>query len=166
GGAGRNDRFWVEAVPWLPHLLSYEDGGPLWIRRRCVPLTPEQSARLTRFALTQRGKPFALIRLGAQLTPFRSRGPLRTWVMGRPHGTERCAFFCSELVTEALVYAGLLDPETTRPAATYPRDLFFDQSLNLYLNRHLKLAPAWAPPARWTSNPVDGPPGAVVQPPH
>jgi hypothetical protein len=45
---------------------------------------------------------------------------------------------------------GLLDPESARPAATYPRDLFFDASNNLYLNRHFKMSPDWLPPQLWT----------------
>ncbi|MCS7046883.1 MAG: hypothetical protein NZO58_11050, partial [Gemmataceae bacterium] len=98
------------------------------------------------------GKWFALQRLGLQLTPFRARGPLRTAWMGKPN-PNRISYFCSELVAEACVYAGLLDPETTRPSATYPRDLFLDRSINPYINRHLKLAPDWDPPARWSSSP-------------
>jgi hypothetical protein len=86
------------------------------------------------------------------MTPFRSRGPLRTYVMGGPHG-ERSSYFCSELVMESCVAAGILDPATTRPAATYPRDLFFDGSINVYLNKHLNLSAGWNPPARWTSRP-------------
>jgi hypothetical protein len=86
-----------------------------------------------------------------QLTVFRSRGPIRTEFVGKPHGLDRNSFFCSELVTEACVYAGLMDAETARPSATYPRDLYMDASLNPYLNKHLKLAPCWDPPARWTT---------------
>jgi hypothetical protein len=91
-----------------------------------------------------------VVRLGAQLTPFRSRGPLRTFFVGGPHGA-RCNFFCSELVMESCVAAGLVDPARSRPAATYPRDLFLDHSRNLFLNRHLDLLPCWLPPARWAS---------------
>ena len=122
--------------------------------KRAVPLTPEQCARLTEFALSTDGKRFGLGRLGLQLTVFRTRGPVRTAFVGRPQGVERESYFCSELVVEALVYAGLVDGRTARPSATYPRDLFFDSSLNPYLNRHLKLYPCWDPPARWTSSPV------------
>jgi hypothetical protein len=86
-----------------------------------------------------------------QLTPFRARGPIRTAFVGTPHGLDREAYYCSELVCEACVYTGLMDARTTRPSATYPRDLFMDHSLNPWLNKHLKLAPAWDPPARWTS---------------
>jgi len=92
--AGPNDTMWVRTLDLLPHLREYAAAGYLWIRKRRVPLTPDQSARLTAFALEQDGKRFALPRLGVQLTPFRSRGPLRTWFMGKPSGSSRRAYFC------------------------------------------------------------------------
>jgi hypothetical protein len=144
----------------LPHMFTYEQEGRVWVRPRACPLTPEQSARLTEFAMTADVKQFAVGRLGGQLTPFRSRGPLRTAFMGKPRGLNRDGYFCSELVVEACVYAGLMDPRTARPAATYPRDLYMDRSPNCYLNKHLKLYPDWDPPARWTSTecpPPDSP---------
>jgi hypothetical protein len=118
-----------------------------------VPLTPEQSALLTEFAMPQEGKFFAIFRLGKQLTVFRSRGPLRTRFVGKPQGADRRWYFCSELALEALVWAGALDAETTRPSATYPRDIFFDRSPNPYINKHLNLSGCWYPPARFTSCP-------------
>src|SRR5439155_14510205 len=123
----------------------------VWIRQRAVPLTPEQSAKLTEFAMEQDGKRFALIRLGQQLTLLRPRGPVKTCFCGKAHGPDRSSYYCAELVMEALVAAGLVDADTARPAATYPRDMFMDASLNPYLNKHLRLAPCWNPPARWTS---------------
>lgn len=149
--AGPHDTLKCRTLEALPHMLSYELEGRVWVRRRAVPLTPEQSFRLTEFALAVDGRKFALGRLAAQLTPLRSRGPLRTALLGRPKGLERSSYFCSELVVESCVYAGLLDPRTTRPSATYPRDLFMNYSLNPYLKKHLHLAPCWDPPARWTS---------------
>jgi hypothetical protein len=146
--AGPNDTIWVGTLDMLPHLREYAAKGPVWIRKRHTPLTPEQSCKLTQFALRQDGKRFALGRLAGQLTPFRARGPLRTYCLGKPLG-DRHSYFCSELVTESLVAAGALDPATTRPSATYPHDLFFDQSYNRYLSQHLPLACDWYPPARW-----------------
>lgn len=148
---GPHDTLKCRTLDVLPHLLSYEEEGRVWVRRRAVPLSAEQSMRLTAFAEATDGRRFALGRLAEQLTVFRTRGPVRTFFVGHPHGLEQSSYFCSELVTEALVYAGLLDPRTARPSATYPRDLFMDRSPNPYLNKHLKLAPAWDPPARWTS---------------
>ena len=150
--AGPNDTLRVRILDVLPHLHEYEIKGPVWIRKRKAPLTPDQSAALTDFAVRQDGKRFALGRLGLQLTPFRTRGPLRTWFVGKPKG-DRCSYFCSELVTEAAVAGGLIDAETARPSATYPHELFHDSSYNLYLNRHFSLARCWEPPARWMSCP-------------
>jgi hypothetical protein len=143
----------VEVLDPLEHMRKHMGlGDQVWIRRRCIPLSPEQSARLTAFAEAQEGKPFATWRLLGQMTLLRSRGPLRTFFMGKPHGN-RNSYFCSELVMECCVTAGLVDPATARPAATYPRDLFFGKSFNLYLKMHLHLEEGWHPPARWTEMP-------------
>lgn len=143
----------------------YSKHERVWIRRRCVPLTPEQSCRLTAFAMAADKKPFAVFRLFGQITPFRCRGPF-TAFCGRPCAVDFCAdgttkgvrkaFFCSELVTEACVAAGLFDPVTTRPVATYPRDLFFGCSRNPYIDKHLDMS-EWEPPARWTLCPWQEP---------
>ena len=109
-------------------------------------------ARLTAFALAQDGKRFALHHLAIQLTPFRTRGPFRTYFVGKPC-SDRRRWFCSELVSEACVAAGLLDPERTRPSATYPHDLFYGRSFNLFIDHHLDINECWFPPARWTSCP-------------
>ena len=148
---GPHDTLKCRVLEALPHMATYEKEGRVWVRRRAIPLTPEESARLTEFAMAVDMRDFAIKRLAGQLSPTRTRGPLRTAFVGKPHGINHDSYYCSELVCEACVYAGLMDPLTTRPSATYPRDLFMDHSPNLYLNRHLKLAPAWDPPARWTS---------------
>jgi hypothetical protein len=152
--AGPHDTMHLETLDAVPHLKSYEEEGRVWIRRRTTPLTPEQSDKLTEFAMSADHKRFAIIRLGQQLTVLRMRGPVRTYFMGEPHGFDRSSYYCAELVMEALVAAGVADPETTRPAATYPRDIMLERSLNPYLNKHLKLSPDWDPPARWTSSPI------------
>jgi hypothetical protein len=146
--AGPNDTLRIRILDMLPHLQEYANKGPVWIRKRKTPLTPEQSAALTDFAERQNGKRFALGRLGVQLTPFRDRGPFRTEFMGKPHG-DRNSYYCSELVLEACVAACLVNPVTTRPSASYPHDLFFDHSHNRYINKHLPLVHEWEPPARW-----------------
>lgn len=146
--AGPYDTLRIKILDLGPHFQKYTElGEPVWIRRRKTPLTCEQSEQLTAFALAQEGKRFALIRQGTQLTPFRSRMPWRITFMARPH-PNRCSYFCSEIVTEALADTGLIDPETARPAATYPSDLFFGRSANHYINQHLNLDD-WMPPARW-----------------
>lgn len=152
---GPHDTLKCRVLEAVPHLASYEAEGRVWVRRRACPLTAEQSARLTEFCLAVQDRDFSIRRLAVQLTPLRTRGPFKTRWVGKPHGTEREAYFCSELVAEACVYAGLLDPRTTRPSATYPRDLFFGASKNPWLNRHLKeMNGPWDPPARWTGKPI------------
>ena len=150
--AGPNDTLWVGISDMLPHLKEYDDKGPVFIRKRRTPLTPQQSQQLTDFAMRQEGKRFALIRLGAQLTLIRNRGPLRTYYMGKPNG-DRVSYFCSELVTESLVAGGMMDRNIARPSATYPHDLFYDQSYNLYISQNYRLQDNWFPPARWTYKP-------------
>jgi hypothetical protein len=153
--AGPFNSIQVEVMDPLTHMRNHVRAGDrVWVRRRRAPLTPEESVRLTAFVEAQEGKPFAVARLVAQVTPFRTRGPVRTWVVGRAHG-DRDKWICSELVTEACVAAGLLDAATARPSATYPRDLFFGRSKNWYLDTHLDLSD-WAPPARWAEEAGEG----------
>lgn len=150
--AGPHDTLFVEILDALPHLRSCEALGSVWIRKRRTPLTADQCQRLTCFAMNQNKHRFAVARLGGQLTVFRSRGPIRTRWVGGPHG-ERSSYFCCELLMETCVAAGLVDPITTRPAATYPSDVFFDRSNNPHINRYLNLSGDWYPPARWVSAP-------------
>ncbi len=153
---GPHDTLKCRILEVTPHLASYEVEGRVWVRQRSCPLTPMQSARLTEFCLTANCRAFSTRKLAIQLTPFRSRGPFRSAFMGKPRGLDEEAYYCSELVCEALVYAGLLDAGSTRPAATFPRDLFFGDSINLYLHRHLPaMNSSWEPPARWTGSPID-----------
>ncbi len=137
------------------HMSNHVARGTIvWVRRRRVPLTAEQSARLTAFASVQEGRRFALARGLSFMTPFTRRGKLRTPFVGRVHG-DRPRFFCSELVVESFVAAGLMECATARPSATLPRDLFFGRSGNPYLDRHLNMDAGWYPPTRW----LPGPPG-------
>jgi len=147
--AGPFDKVQVEMMNPYQHMSQHAElGDRVWVRRRRVPLSPEQSARLTAFACAQEGKPFALARWFGQLTPLRARGPIKTWFVGEPRG-DRPRWFCSELVMECCVAAGIIDRATARPSATYPSDLFWGHSYNLYLNGHLDLERGWYPPARW-----------------
>jgi hypothetical protein len=150
---GPHDTIRIRVIDAQWNLREYEKYGPVWLRARKTPLTPEQSKCLTDFALQQDGKFFALGRLGQQLTIFRTRGPIRTSCVGRPRGPNRFSYFCSELALEALVAAGALDAATTRPSATYPRDIFKDASPNPFINKTIPWSCDWEPPALWTSCP-------------
>lgn len=150
--AGPFNELTIQVLDLIPALQKYEAQGKVFIRQRRVPLTPEESCRLTTFALGQDGKRFALWRMLAQTTVLRCRGPLRTWYLGKPHG-ERSSYYCAELVTECMVAAGLMGRDKCRPSATFPRDLFHDRSPNPCINKHFNLSACWYPPARWTSCP-------------
>lgn len=138
---------WTRVIPICEWRRIHE--GLAWVRRRSVPLTEEQNARLWEFAEQVNDKPYSLLKLVGQLTPFRKRGPLRTFFMGKPLGIGH-RYTCAELVLEALVHAGALPCDTTRPGATYPRDMFFDWSWNLHIHRHLSLKDGWEAPRWWT----------------
>ena len=134
--------------------------GTIWVRRRTCPLDPSQSHALTDFGEKEKGRAFAVGRFALQVTPLRSRGPLRTFVIGRPKRPGMIPFrdyFCSEVVIEALVFAGVIPRATARPAATFPEDMFFDQSRNRYLARHPPLGGGgWEVPRLWERNPHAG----------
>jgi len=152
--AGPHHALSVRVLDVVENLGRYEEeGNSVWIRQRKTPLTAEQSNLLTEFAMNQDGKKFAWERVLGQLTPFRSRSHLRYLLMGGPHG-ERRRYFCSELALETLLAAGLLDPNRTRPAATYPCDLFFGTSKNSFINDNLEINASWEPPARWSLSPA------------
>lgn len=139
----------IQSMDLVPHLAAYHGRGHVWLRRRACPLSDEQTCRLADFAMKQEGKRFARLRLYGQMTPFRCRGPLRTYITGQSHGCDRQSYYCAELVTESLIYMGIFEAERCRPCATYPCDLFFDDSRIPFLKKHFKLAPCWDPPRRW-----------------
>jgi hypothetical protein len=142
----------LEAGPWaemkvyvldaLPRMHSHE--GAVFVRRLRVPLRPEQSARLTAFALAQIGKPFACVRVAIEGTPLRAHGRLGCRLFGSPR-VEYKHWFCSELVTAASCVAGLLDPHVIYPNTVLPRDLFIDQPHDL--------SGVWEKPLPWTGMP-------------
>jgi hypothetical protein len=144
--AGYDDKPWTHTVSLERRFGEYK--GTIWVRQRKTPLTDEQSRALTAFAEEIEGHRFALGRLILQMTQIRTRGPLRTFVLGKPKGS-REKLVCSEAALEGLIHAGVIDGKTVRPSATYPRDLFFDRSSNPYINRHPPFACDWEVPALW-----------------
>lgn len=160
---GPDNSWYVRVLDLKQQLEFYGSKKRIWIRQRAVQLTPEQSQRLTAFALAAADRQFAEARLVLQgYFVTRAKGPVRTAFVGRPHAAHfdpaspdagmRQRYYCSELVTEACVAAELLPADTTRPPSMYPRELFFGSSRIPYIRNHLDMS-AWHPPARWTLAP-------------
>ncbi|MCI0637533.1 MAG: hypothetical protein L0Y72_13800 [Gemmataceae bacterium] len=138
-------QFWRAKVRHLDvgtRLRDYE--GPIMVRQPRTPLSPEQSAALTRFAMPQEGKDFALGRFFLQATPFCCRTGLRRLVFGHSFA-DRSRWICSEIVVVAAAHAGLLDPRAFPANAMYPSDLAYDQAYDL--------SAAFLPPVLWTPHP-------------
>jgi hypothetical protein len=146
--AGYNDKPWTKTTPLVSRFDDYK--GTIWIRKRITPLSEEQSCLISQFASQLEDRFYAVGRFALQLTQIRTRGYFRTAFMGKPKGLEG-RYMCAECILEALVYAGLLPKETTRPSATFPIDMFYDASTIPYINKHLNLYNAgWEKPVLWT----------------
>ena len=148
--SGYNNTAWSRVTPLEYRINQY--AGFVWVRSRIEPLTEEQDRRLTEFAMMSNGRLYAIGRYLGQLTPFRTRGPLRTRFLGKPIGPGH-RYYCSQATVEALLHTGVIDRATARPGATFPQDLFYDRSRNLYIDRHPPLANGWSPPQLWTPIP-------------
>ena len=147
--AGGGGEFRTRTTP-IAARFSRAGDRTIWVRRRSTPLTAEQERRLNEFAALSENTGYSKVRAFdlAFFSPHGPRGPIRTFFDGKPKGV-RDDSVCSEIVVEALAYAGVIDAETARPSATAPRDLLLDRSLNLYLRRHPPLACGWLPPSIW-----------------
>jgi hypothetical protein len=145
--AGPDDTVWVKLLPLFPRLHQFRADfkGEITIRRCKVHLDREKSAALTKFAEAQEGKRYAVLRLVAQGTWLRARGPLEPWTAATR--LDRDAWFCSELAVAAGSVAGLIDGKKVRANATYPRDLVD--------NRRHDLRATWEEAAEW--RPAAGP---------
>lgn len=145
--SGYDGTLWTRLTPLDYKLHSYP--GTVWVRERLVPLTSDEDARLTAFAVAAKDKRYAVGKFALMATQLTPRGPFRTSHLGRPAGLgER--YTCAELILESLNYAGLINARTVRPSATYPQDLFYDRSRNPYIDRHPPLEAGWAAPRQWT----------------
>jgi hypothetical protein len=104
-----------------------------------VPLSCEQSRRLTEFACSQEGKPFDTV--GFILPVFAC--PVRKFKPRclSPEELDTPRWFCSSIVVAAGVVAGLLDPRLVRPRHTDPEDLKTDRPMNL--------SRCWQEAVRW-----------------
>ena len=124
-------------------FLTYP--GDIQVRRLKQPLTPEQSRELTEFAYAQEGKGFALSRVILQGTPLSARKGLRKTLFAKTD-FNRTRWFCSEIVVAAGTRAQIFNPREVFANATYPRDLAFDETINLSTLYH--------PASMWSPNPA------------
>src|SRR5438552_585098 len=118
--AGPNDTVKVYIIEVRKRLKEFE--GTITMRRCKTTLTKEKSVALTKFAMAQDGKPYAVLRLLLQGTSFRSRGPIRELFLANTY-LDRWSWICSELAVAAGTVAGLIDPAIVRANVTYPRDI-------------------------------------------
>ncbi|MFO0879613.1 MAG: hypothetical protein U0840_19890 [Gemmataceae bacterium] len=103
--------------------------GKIWVRRRCKPLTPEQSQNLTSFACSQAGKSYDFV--GLLVMP--ACRPMQLISKTTPHAddVDENRWFCSSLVVAACVAANLIDPREARPCCICPNDLMNDKLIDL-----------------------------------
>jgi hypothetical protein len=130
----------VTIVDVEPRFKSYP--GTIMVRRVRTPLTPDQCHELTDFAKLQAGKSFAIGRVILQATPFCPRTGLRRELFGKTYPT-RNRWFCSEMVVAGCASARVLDGKAHVGNATYPRDLAFDETVDL--------SAAYHPPLLWNA---------------
>lgn len=135
--AGPDDTIWVELIDLGPRLDKFD--GTITIRACKQPLSRAKSIALTRFALLQEGKRYAILRLLLQGTWLRPRGPLAPFLAKTV--LDRDSWICSELVAAAAAVAGLIDPVKVCANATFPRDLVD--------NRQHDLSAVWHDAAEW-----------------
>ena len=130
----------VSIIDVETRLNSYP--GIIMVRRLRHPLSHEQSHDLTQFAQAETGKSFAFGRVLLQGTPLSPRTGLGRELFGKTHLT-RNRWFCSEMVVAGCASARLFDPKTHFANATYPRDLAYDEKMDLSSLYH--------PPVHWTA---------------
>jgi hypothetical protein len=118
----------VSILDVAPRLAHFE--GTIMIRRVRQELAPEQNAGLAKFAFCQQGKSFALPRIILQGTPFQARSGLRHSCFAHTYMNRR-RWFCSELVVAGAAAAHLLDPHDYCANAIYPRDLAYDEHIDI-----------------------------------
>ncbi|MEQ8786907.1 MAG: hypothetical protein RIC55_11435 [Pirellulaceae bacterium] len=132
GGDRENTTVWPLASRLARHKCQYDE-SVIWVRRIRRELTPCESDRLTAFAEMQHGKPFVSdLRFVPMVIPGRP---------ARPSSAGQQKWFCSEIVYQAAVSAGLLELPISA-GSTVPTDLFY--------NRRIDLNPLWGPSEEWT----------------
>jgi hypothetical protein len=118
--AGPNDSLECRTLDLKARL--YDWPYTLYIRRCKKQLTPEKSAEMTKWALSQDHKRYALGRLLLQATPVRARGTVRKTLFGATY-LDRPSYLCAELVVAGGTIGGIFDPHVHKGNTCYPRDL-------------------------------------------
>jgi hypothetical protein len=118
--AGPNDSLECRTLDLKARL--YDWPHTLYIRRCKVQLTPEKSAEMTKWALSQDHKRYALGRLLLQATPVRARGTVRKTLFGATY-LDRPSYLCAELVVAGGTVGGIFDQHVHKGNSCYPRDL-------------------------------------------
>jgi len=122
--AGPDDSVRVKLLDIDKRLPQFQEDfkGLIRIRRCRKMLAEEDSKALTKFAVAQDGKGYAVGRLLLQGTPFRERGPKDDMAKGKTI-LDRDRWICSELAVAAGTVAKLFDPKVVHSTVAYPRDL-------------------------------------------
>ncbi len=96
--------------------------GALQVRRCKKTLCPEESQKLTAFALDQEGKRYAVWRLLLQGTPIRTRGKYSSEIFGKTY-PNRTRWLCAEIVCTGADIIGVFDGKIIKGTDTYPLDI-------------------------------------------
>lgn len=142
--AGPDDSVWVKLLDVDKRLPQFQEDfkGLIRVRRCKKALAEEESKALTKFAVAQDGKRYAVGRLLLQGTPFRERGLKDGMAKGRTI-LDRDSWICSELAVAAGTVAKLFDPKVVHSTVAYPRDLIDNARHDLSESWHD--AAVWCP---------------------
>ncbi len=111
----------VQLVDIMPRVIEYQ--GLVAVRSLHQPPTPQQSQQLTCFTQDQLNKPFAKKRVGLDGICNRNLSLIR-YRMNGPAPVERDTYYCSELVTAALIAGGVFPYDLLVPNPPFPQDLY------------------------------------------
>jgi hypothetical protein len=157
--AGPNDSLECRTLDLKARL--YDWPHTLYIRRCKKQLTPEKSAEMTKWALAQDHKPYALGRLLLQATPVRARGTVRKSLFGATY-VDRPSYLCAELVVAGGTVGGVFDPKIHKGNTCYPRDLIQNDVYDLSPLYHE--VQVWIPTPIERRDPPSSPPARDLMP--
>jgi hypothetical protein len=157
--AGPNDSLECRTLDLKSRL--YDWPYTLYIRRCKKQLTPQQSSEMTKWALAQDHKRYALGRLLLQATPVRARGRVRKTLFGATY-LDRPAYLCAELVVAGGTVGGIFDPHIHKGNSCYPRDLIFNDVFDL--SPQYEESQVWIPTAIERHDPRNASPARDLTP--